>query len=52
MIFAGGYNLKKKKFAQNIKYIILYGIFGTLTSFGVIFGLTFFINKMEWITNW
>jgi NhaP-type Na+/H+ or K+/H+ antiporter len=46
MIFAGGYNLKKKKFAQNIKYIGLFGIFGTLTSFGVIFGLTYLINSL------
>lgn len=51
MIFAGGYNLKKRKFGQNIKYIILFGLLGTLVSFGVIFGLTYLINQLGWIIN-
>lgn len=49
MIFAGGYNLKKKKFGQNIKYITLFGVLGTIVSFGVIFGLTMAINSLGWI---
>lgn len=52
MIFAGGYNLKKRKFFQNIKFILIFGVFGTIVSFFVIFFLTYFINKMEWITKW
>ncbi len=51
MIFAGGYNLKKKKFFENIRYILLFGILGTLTSFGIIFGLTYLINKLDWIKS-
>jgi sodium/hydrogen exchanger-like protein 6/7/sodium/hydrogen exchanger 8 len=49
MIFAGGYNLKKKDFGKNFKYILIYGLVGTIVSFGVIFGLTFFISRMHWI---
>lgn len=49
MIFAGGYNLKKKDFGKNFKYILIYGLVGTIVSFGVIFGLTFAINKLDWI---
>ena len=44
MIFAGGYNLKKKDFGKNFKYILIYGLIGTITSFGIIFGLTVAIN--------
>ena len=46
MIFAGGYNLKKKKFFQNFLYIALYGVFGTFVCFGIVFGLTYLINEL------
>jgi NhaP-type Na+/H+ or K+/H+ antiporter len=49
MIFAGGYNLKKQDFGKNLKYILLFGLLGTVTAFAVIFGLTYGINKLEWI---
>jgi sodium/hydrogen exchanger-like protein 6/7/sodium/hydrogen exchanger 8 len=49
MIFAGGYNLKKKDFGKNFKYILIYGLLGTITSFGVIFGLTLAVNELHWI---
>jgi NhaP-type Na+/H+ or K+/H+ antiporter len=49
MIFAGGYNLKKKDFGKNFKYILIYGLIGTITSFGIIFGLTVAINELHWI---
>lgn len=44
MIFAGGYNLKKRKFFENFLYISLYGVVGTVVTFGIILGLTFLIN--------
>lgn len=47
MIFSGGYNLKKSTFFQNFTYISLYGALGTVMTFGVIFGLTFLINKLR-----
>ena len=46
IIFSGGYNLKKRKFFQNFTYIVLFGLLGTLFSFGVILGLTFLINYL------
>jgi sodium/hydrogen exchanger-like protein 6/7/sodium/hydrogen exchanger 8 len=49
MIFAGGYNLKKQNFGQNFKYILLFGLLGTITAFGVIFGLTYLINSQHLI---
>ncbi len=49
MIFAGGYNLKKQNFGKNFKYILLFGLLGTITAFGVIFGLTYLINQWSWI---
>lgn len=49
MIFAGGYNLKKKDFGKNFKYILIYGLVGTITSFGIIFGLTVLVNELHWI---
>lgn len=49
MIFAGGYNLKKKDFGKNFKYILIYGLVGTIVSFGVILGLTLAINQLHWI---
>ena len=49
MIFAGGYNLKKKDFGKNFKYILIFGLLGTLTTFGLIFGLTWAINEAHLI---
>jgi NhaP-type Na+/H+ or K+/H+ antiporter len=50
MIFSGGYNLKKKEFFKNIKYILIFGLIGTLVSFFAIFGLTFLINELDLIS--
>ena len=52
MIFAGGYNLKKRRFFQNFYYISLFGVLGTVTTFGIIFGLTYLINNLGWIRLW
>ena len=50
MIFSGGYNLKKKEFFKKIKYILIYGLIGTLVSFFTIFGLTYAVNELGWIS--
>ena len=50
MIFSGGYNLKKREFFKNIKYILIYGLAGTLVSFFVIFGFTYLVNSSNLIT--
>ena len=44
MIFAGGYNLKKQHFGQNFKYILLFGLLGTVAVFGMTFALTTLAN--------
>lgn len=49
MIFAGGYNLKKQNFGKNFKYILLFGLLGTIAAFGIIFSLTYLINQWDWI---
>ena len=41
MLFEDGYNIKKRKFFQNIMYINLYGILGTIFNFLVIFGILY-----------
>ena len=51
MIFAGGYNLKKKDFGKNLIYILTYAVLGTVVSFGITFILTFAINKLQWIVT-
>ncbi len=45
IIFAGGYNLKKKRFFKEFFYINLYGLVGTLVNFSVTYGLTYNINN-------
>jgi len=49
MIFAGGYNLKKKDFGKNLLYIITYAVLGTIVSFGITFALTYLISQLHWI---
>lgn len=45
IIFAAGYNLKKRKFFEYFFYIFLYGVVGTIVCFLVTFGLTRIINE-------
>ena len=45
IIFSAGYNLKKKSFFKFLFYIVTFGIFGTLLSFGTVSSLTFLTNK-------
>lgn len=47
MIFAGGYNLKKRKFFENFSYISLFGALGTVVTFLIIYGLTYAINELS-----
>ena len=51
MIFAGGYNLKKKDFGKNMLYIITYAVLGTMVSFAVTFAFTFLISELGWIVT-
>lgn len=45
IIFSGGYNLKKKKFLKNFKYIVSFGFISTLLNFLITLTLTLLINQ-------
>ncbi len=44
MLFESGYNLKKRRFFQNIFYINIFGFVGTIINFVVIASLTYAIS--------
>jgi NhaP-type Na+/H+ or K+/H+ antiporter len=46
IIFAAGYNLKKKNFIHNFGYITLFGVLGTLISFVVLSAQIIFWNNL------
>jgi sodium/hydrogen exchanger-like protein 6/7/sodium/hydrogen exchanger 8 len=45
IIFSGGYNLKKKRFLQNFKYIVMFGFMSTLLNFLLTFSMTIAVNE-------
>lgn len=45
IIFEGGYNLKKAKIFENMTYIGIFGVLGTIVAFFVIMSLTFAIDS-------
>ena len=47
IIFSAGYNLKKRAFFKYFFYIITFGIFGTIISFGTVSALVNFSNKLN-----
>ena len=51
IIFAAGFNMRRRRFFENIGYVLTFGIFGTIITFFVFAGLTSLISKMNWIRN-
>jgi NhaP-type Na+/H+ or K+/H+ antiporter len=47
MIFAQGYTLHKSVLFKNGKYILLFGVFGTFTSFLISWGLIYEANSLS-----
>jgi len=50
IIFAAGYNLKKRAFFQYFFYIITFGIFGTILSFLTVSALIHYSNKLNFFS--
>ena len=50
IIFAAGYNLKKRAFFKYFFYIITFGIFGTIISFGAVSTLIYYSNKLNFFS--
>lgn len=49
IIFAAGYNLKRRNFFKNFAYIFIFGILGTFITFFVIFFLAYAVSESDWI---
>ena len=47
IMFEDGYNFPKRKFVQNIFYVNLYGLLGTLLSFFVVWGGLTLFNSLR-----
>jgi hypothetical protein len=48
IIFAAGYNLRRRSFFKYFLYIFLFGVLGTVVTFLVVLPLTYYANSKEW----
>jgi len=51
IIFAAGFNMRRRRFFENIGYILTFGIFGTIVTFFVFAGLTMLVSNFGFIRN-
>lgn len=47
IMFEDGYNFPKRKFVQNILYVNLYGLLGTVLNFLCVWGLLTLFNSLS-----
>jgi hypothetical protein len=47
MLFAAGFNLKKKAFIKNLSYISIFGVLGTFVFFVIIVVLLLWANQLS-----
>ena len=47
IIFSAGYNIRVRSFFKYFHYSVFFGIFGTFLTFLIIFGSTYFFNKIN-----
>jgi len=50
IIFASGFNMRRRRFFENIGYVLLFGIFGTILTFFVFSGLTILATNGDLIS--
>lgn len=50
IVFASGYNMRRKRFFQNFTNIMIFGIFGTLVTYIIFAALTLWIHSGNWMT--
>ena len=50
IVFASGYNMRRKRFFQNFTNIMIFGIFGTLVTYIIFAVLTIWIHSYGWMT--
>jgi NhaP-type Na+/H+ or K+/H+ antiporter len=49
IIFASGFNMRRRRFFENIGYVLTFGIFGTILTFFVFTGLTILFTSGDLI---
>lgn len=47
IVFASGYNMKRKKFFENFTNILLFGLFGTLITFTAFSVMTYIVVEFD-----
>ena len=49
IVFASGYNMRRKRFFQNITNIMIFGVLGTLVTYIFFAALTYWIHSYGWM---
>ena len=49
IVFASGYNMKRKKFFENFNNILIFGVFNTIVSFILFAVMTYIVMEMDFL---